>query len=126
MIEVLAIINKFLDLKIVQWILLSTQIASMVAIIVIGLKFNLLKVEHAFLQAETAKLAEGVKTQNAKIEELGKQAEVYLKNYVDASKKSQEVQASTAKSLKAIAEYTFDGDCTTNVNTALGIIQGKK
>ena len=123
MIEILTVINKFLDLKIIQWALLVSCAILIVGGIWSGFKYNALKLEHAFLQVKAAQLSDGLLVQNAKVIELGEQAKVYIDNLAKSNAKAVEVQAKTATSLKAISEYVFDGDCSKNVTDALGLIK---
>lgn len=126
MIEILSVINKFLDLKIVQWGLVAVLLGGIIFSVYFGFKYNTLKLEHAYLEVEATKINNALNTQNEKIRELGDIAKKYQDYYIVSVKKAQAVQEDTAKSLKALSEYTFEGDCQQNVRTALDLIQRGK
>jgi hypothetical protein len=125
MMEILSVINKLLDLKIVQWALLVLATGQLFCLFWSGLKYSTLKTEHAFLQVTAAKLSDGLMVQNLKIKELGERAKFYQEKYVKGVDEAKKVQQETNKSLKAISEYVFDGDCSTNVNSAIELLKGK-
>ena len=123
MIALFTTISNLLGLKLVQWVLLSAFTVLLCSFIVYGFKYNTLKLEHAFLQVEATKQAEAIKVQNVAIKELGDKSKIYLDNYNNSVKKTQQIFEQTSKDLKRIGEYQFEGDCSQSVKETFDLVK---
>jgi hypothetical protein len=116
-------INRLLDLKIVQWGLLVLCGMMIIGAVVAGIKYQALRIENGLLKIEVAKSAEVLHDQNRKIKEADDAARAFQENALAANKRAAQVALETSKALKSLAEYSFEGDCSTQAATALELIK---
>jgi hypothetical protein len=75
--SVLVVINKILDIKIVQWALLGLVACLLGVLLYTQIRYNGLKLSYALLETKYAKVSTALDIQNSKIDELNKITEQY-------------------------------------------------
>ena len=121
MLVILTTINNLLDIKLVQWLLMCYILVITVTFGVYCIRYNTLRLEHAFLQTELAKTASAIQVQNKAIQEASELAQKIQDRYDKKATEASKIALQSTKALQGIAEYQFEGECSQNVSQALVI-----
>lgn len=120
--EILAIINKILDLKIVQWALLAAVAVMLVGNIWFTIKYNGLRLDNALSKATVADLSSAIHIQNTEILK-GAQAFKDQQLIMDgAVKNAENIAKANREMLKSIKDIKLEGTCDEKVKQTLSII----
>jgi hypothetical protein len=123
MVEIFAVINKILDLKIVQWALLTLCVALLASSIWGTLKYNALRLENALLKTTVADFGSAIQIQNRAIQEVGEEAKAYKANYEQANKRAAQIAIEGQKTLQDLMNTPLVGTCDQKVTQSLGMLQ---
>lgn len=120
---VINLVNSLLESKIVQWVLLSCFICSIIFIGLLEFKYYGLKLENALLAKENATVNSALQVQNQAIKRMAEQTKLAEENLKQAVKKASKIALETQTILKPIVEYQYIGTCDEKVTQALELIQ---
>lgn len=121
--EILAIINKILDVKIVQWFLLTTCAIFIATLIYKEIQYRSLQLEHALLKTTTADLSNALFIQNKAIKELEERTIEFKENYLQKQREASKIALETNNILKGIPTIGFTKDCSENLNLGLEYVR---
>jgi len=121
--EVLVTINKIMDLKIVQWLMLSSIALLLVGSGVLYFKNKTLELNLSMKETELLKLSEATTLQNAKITELGLKYEQQQKTMKESIAQASKIALESQKNMKAILSYEFSDDCSSSLKEAVDLVQ---
>lgn len=120
--EILTVINRLLDLKIVQWALLALVIVQIIGNVWFGIKYNALRLDNALLKSTAADLGSALHIQNNEILK-GTQAFADQKAIMDGQvKEAGRLARESRKILDGIKDITLEGTCDEKVKQAVRII----
>lgn len=125
MMEILAVINKVLDLKIVQWALLALFAMQLIGNMWIGFKYNALRLENAILKNTAADLNAALNVQNNRIVEIGKLYEDQKLIMAGSIREAGRIAKESRKILDGIKDIKLEGTCDEKVKQAVGILNAK-
>lgn len=115
MVEIFAIINKVLDLKIVQWALLGVVVFMLVGNVWFTLKYNKLRLDNALLQKDLAATASTLQLQNREIAKLGEDFMLKAETLKQANVRATKIAVDANANMKRVLELDFEGDCNAKV-----------
>ena len=120
--QILVVINKLLDLKIVQWVLLALVIMQILSNVWFGIKYNALRLDNALLKSTAADLGAAIHIQNTEILK-GTKAFADQKDVMDgAIKEAGRIAKESKEILKGIKNITLKGTCDEKVKQSLDLI----
>lgn len=122
--EWLTVINRLLDLKIVQWGLLALAIVQIVGGFWFGIKYNALKLENALNKSTVADLSAALNIQNQEIMRLAKQYTEQKAVMDGAIKEAGRIAQENRKVLDGIKNIKLEGTCDEKVKQSLGVLNG--
>lgn len=125
--EILTIISKILDLKLVQWLLLATVIILTATAIVDWFRYTTLRAEYAFVESKLAENASALKIQNEAVKRMAEQADLQEKVMQQAVNKASKIAVENKKVLDGITDYKLKGvTCDDKVRSAFTLISTSK
>ena len=112
-----------MDLKIVQWLMLSSIALLLVGSGVLYFKNKTLELNLSMKETELLKLSEATTLQNAKITELGLKYEQQQKTMKESIAQASKIALESQKNMKAILSYEFSDDCSSSLKEAVDLVQ---
>ena len=123
--EILVAISRIMELKIVQWLMLSIIALLLVAYLFLSLKHNSLKLESSLRETELLKLSEATTIQNVKIQEMTLKFEQQQKTMKESIAQASKIALESQKNMKAILSYEFSDNCSSSLKEAVELVQTK-
>lgn len=124
--EILVIINKILDLKIVQWGLLTLLVILLAGQVWFGIKYNGLRLNNAILKSDNANINAALVVQNEAIRKSGEEFKQREEGIKQAGVRSQKVAIEAQANLKRVLDIQWEGSCNEKVQTIFAVISSNR
>lgn len=122
----LQILNKLLDLRLVQYALLLISIILITFTFYLSVKVKTIELISEKRKNAVTELEFNLTNQNAKIVDYNDKLKVQETNLKVAQTQAAKIALESNKTLQGILEYEFSSDCDSGVKEALNFVRNKK
>lgn len=109
--------------KIIRWAVIGGLAAAIIFAGYLSVRNHFLKFNNAMLKSTVGDFGAAIEVQNREVARLGEATQIARKNYELHIKEASEIALRSVKKVEAILDYSFEGECSQKLNTAVKMIK---